>query len=39
MLADIKVKLSHYGEQTFTGSLYETLQLKKKQSSNIEISH
>ena len=28
LLANIKIKLSHYGEHAFKGSLYETLKLK-----------
>ena len=28
LLADISIPLSHYGEHSYTGSLYETLQLK-----------
>lgn len=29
ILANIKIKLSHYGEQVFNGSLYESLKLRK----------
>jgi hypothetical protein len=34
LLADISVPLSHYGEHSYTGSLYETLQLKSASESN-----
>ena len=34
LLADISVPLSHYGEHSYTGSLYETLQLKSFIESN-----
>ena len=33
ILVDIKVKLSHYGEQIFTGSLYESLKLRNENNN------
>lgn len=35
ILANIKIKLSHYGEQIFNGSLYESLKLKTITNNNL----
>lgn len=36
ILANIKIKLSHYGEHVFNGSLYETLKLKTITNDNLK---